>query len=61
MCLAVTFVYCVETAVHTTIVVMEVNTKPNGTILGDLERPVTQISRSRHYFTFEQYLINGTR
>jgi len=52
----VTFVYCVQTAEDTVAVAteFEYETVPkllNCTIFNDLERPLTQISRSRQYIT----------
>jgi len=54
VCLAVTFVYCVETARDTAMVATEWETVPNlsnGTIFNNLDRPLTKISRSRYYLT----------
>jgi len=49
-------VHCIETAKDTAIVAMEceyetVSKLSSGTIFNDLNDPVTQISRSRHYLT----------
>jgi len=52
--MSVTFVYCVETVTDTATVTTECEQKTNQdfewyTICSDLVRPLTQISRSRHY------------